>query len=195
MRTTPARPGQNGPPGRGRPRPDAARNARRRPRRSAPGIHAPHAPGDRCTRHDSRLSHAPRGPDRAGPGHCPPRARLRRCRPDAGRNRLVWRPVLWRRPAHQRDRRPHRPRRASLARHRHDCPGDRRSGRYGRAHRWRSRLCRIALHCRQPVRRRTAGSATFTLAAAVLLVVAGIAAYLPARRASKLEPVAALRSE
>ena len=37
--------------------------------------------------------------------------------------------------------------------------------------------------------------ATFTLAAAVLLVVAGIAAYLPARRASKLEPVAALRSE
>jgi putative ABC transport system permease protein len=37
--------------------------------------------------------------------------------------------------------------------------------------------------------------ATFTLAAAVLLVVAGVAAYLPARRASKLEPVAALRSE
>ena len=37
--------------------------------------------------------------------------------------------------------------------------------------------------------------ATFTVAAAVLLVVAGVAAYLPARRASKLEPVAALRSE
>jgi predicted permease len=37
--------------------------------------------------------------------------------------------------------------------------------------------------------------ATFTLAVAVLLAVAGIAAYLPARRASMLEPVAALRSE
>jgi putative ABC transport system permease protein len=36
---------------------------------------------------------------------------------------------------------------------------------------------------------------TFALAAAVLLTVAGFAAYLPARRASKLEPVAALRSE
>ena len=37
--------------------------------------------------------------------------------------------------------------------------------------------------------------ATFALAVAVLLAVAGIAAYLPARRASRLEPVAALRSE
>jgi ABC-type antimicrobial peptide transport system permease subunit len=37
--------------------------------------------------------------------------------------------------------------------------------------------------------------ATFALAVAVLLVVAGLAAYLPARRASKLEPVAALRAE
>ena len=37
--------------------------------------------------------------------------------------------------------------------------------------------------------------ATFALAVAVLLAVAGFAAYLPARRASRLEPVAALRSE
>lgn len=37
--------------------------------------------------------------------------------------------------------------------------------------------------------------ATYALAVAVLLAVAGFAAYLPARRASMLEPVAALRSE
>ena len=37
--------------------------------------------------------------------------------------------------------------------------------------------------------------ATFALAIAVLVAVAGFAAYLPARRASKLEPIAALRSE
>jgi predicted permease len=37
--------------------------------------------------------------------------------------------------------------------------------------------------------------ATFALAVAVLLAVAGLAAYFPARRASKLEPIAALRSE
>jgi predicted permease len=37
--------------------------------------------------------------------------------------------------------------------------------------------------------------ATFALAIAVLLSVAGVAAYLPARRASRLEPIAALRSE
>jgi ABC-type lipoprotein release transport system permease subunit len=33
------------------------------------------------------------------------------------------------------------------------------------------------------------------VAVAALLVVAGLAAYLPARRASKLEPVAALRAD
>ena len=37
--------------------------------------------------------------------------------------------------------------------------------------------------------------ATFALAIAVLVTVAGLAAYLPARRASKLAPIAALRSE
>ena len=37
--------------------------------------------------------------------------------------------------------------------------------------------------------------ATFALAVAVLLTVAGFAAYLPARRASRLEPIAALRAE
>jgi predicted permease len=37
--------------------------------------------------------------------------------------------------------------------------------------------------------------ATFAGAVAVLLMVAGLAAYLPARRASRLEPVAALRAE
>jgi predicted permease len=37
--------------------------------------------------------------------------------------------------------------------------------------------------------------ATFGIAVAILLVVAGFAAYLPARRASKLEPVAALRAD
>ena len=37
--------------------------------------------------------------------------------------------------------------------------------------------------------------ATFAVAVAALLVVAGLAAYLPARRASKLEPVAALRAD
>jgi predicted permease len=37
--------------------------------------------------------------------------------------------------------------------------------------------------------------ATFAVAVAVLLAVAGFAAYLPARRASMLEPIAALRSE
>ena len=36
---------------------------------------------------------------------------------------------------------------------------------------------------------------TFALAVAVLMAVAGFAAYLPARRASKLEPISALRSE
>jgi ABC-type lipoprotein release transport system permease subunit len=33
------------------------------------------------------------------------------------------------------------------------------------------------------------------VAVATLLMVAGLAAYLPARRASKLEPVAALRAD
>jgi ABC-type antimicrobial peptide transport system permease subunit len=37
--------------------------------------------------------------------------------------------------------------------------------------------------------------ATFAVAVATLLMVAGLAAYLPARRASKLEPVAALRAD
>jgi putative ABC transport system permease protein len=37
--------------------------------------------------------------------------------------------------------------------------------------------------------------ATFAAAVAVLLAVAGFAAYLPARRASTLEPVAALRAD
>jgi putative ABC transport system permease protein len=37
--------------------------------------------------------------------------------------------------------------------------------------------------------------ATFAVAVTVLLAVAGFAAYLPARRASKLEPIAALRAE
>ena len=182
-----------------------------------PGVASPHLPRARAVRRpdcrgcaagdhggrreraahvDPHRPRAPRAADGAGPGHCPPRARVRRCRPHACRHRSVWRPVLWRRPAHERDRRPHCSRRASFSRHRDDCPGDRRRGRCRRPRRWRSRLCRIALHRRQPVRRRAAGSrATFTVAAAVLLVVAGVAAYLPARRASKLEPVAALRSE
>jgi ABC-type antimicrobial peptide transport system permease subunit len=37
--------------------------------------------------------------------------------------------------------------------------------------------------------------ATFAAAAAVLVATAACAGYLPARRASKLEPIAALRAE
>ena len=71
---------------------------------------------ERAAHLDAYRPPAPRAADRAGPGDCPPRARLWCNRPRACGHRSLWRPVLRGGPAHERDRRPNRTRRAALPR-------------------------------------------------------------------------------
>jgi hypothetical protein len=75
------------------------------------------------------------------------------------------------------------------------CPADARTCRYRNARRRSSFLRLGALAQRPSVRRHLWRPLTFLGTAAVLIAVAALAGYLPARRASRIEPMIALRAD